>query len=326
MDDARRRRSGCASPGAGEIRPVRLPRPGPGEVLVRTLLSGVSRGTETLVFRGGCRPASTPRCARRSRTATCPAPVKYGYLSVGVVEEGPASRDRADGVLPLPAPDAYVVPVDAVVAGAGRGAARARRARRHRRDRGQRAVGRGPAASATGSTVVGAGMVGCCVAAAAGPVPRRRGARSSTSTRPVPAVATALGVRLRRAGRRDRRPRPGRARQRHRPRGCSCSLDLLAPDGDGARAELVRRRRDDACRSAARSTPAGSTIRTSQVGTVAASRRGRRTTRERLALAAGPAARPGVRRPAHRRVPVRRAADGAAAARGRETCRRCATS
>ena len=39
-------------PGVGEIRPVRLPRPGPGEVLVRTLRSGVSRGTETLVFRG----------------------------------------------------------------------------------------------------------------------------------------------------------------------------------------------------------------------------------------------------------------------------------
>ena len=41
----------CA-PGQGEIRPALLPDPGPGEVLVRTLFSGVSRGTETLVFRG----------------------------------------------------------------------------------------------------------------------------------------------------------------------------------------------------------------------------------------------------------------------------------
>ena len=40
-------------PGVGEIRPVPLPEPGPGDVLVRTLRSGVSRGTETLVFRGG---------------------------------------------------------------------------------------------------------------------------------------------------------------------------------------------------------------------------------------------------------------------------------
>jgi hypothetical protein len=39
-------------PGRGEIRTIALPEPGPGEVLVRTLWSGVSRGTEELVFRG----------------------------------------------------------------------------------------------------------------------------------------------------------------------------------------------------------------------------------------------------------------------------------
>ena len=40
-------------PGCGEIRPVKLPEPGRDDVVVRTLRSGVSRGTETLVFRGG---------------------------------------------------------------------------------------------------------------------------------------------------------------------------------------------------------------------------------------------------------------------------------
>ena len=44
------------SPGRGEIRPVTVPQPGPGQVLVRTLRSGVSRGTETLVFRGAVPP------------------------------------------------------------------------------------------------------------------------------------------------------------------------------------------------------------------------------------------------------------------------------
>ena len=39
-------------PGVGEIRPVTLPDPAPGEVRVRTTRSGVSRGTEALVFRG----------------------------------------------------------------------------------------------------------------------------------------------------------------------------------------------------------------------------------------------------------------------------------
>ena len=54
-----------------------------------------------------------------------PAPVKYGYLNVGVVEHGPAGAARTDRVLPLPAPDA--------VCGAGRGGgARAGRACRPR--------------------------------------------------------------------------------------------------------------------------------------------------------------------------------------------------
>ena len=44
------------APGAGEIRPVRLPEPGPDDVLVRTLRSGIGRGTETLVFRGSVPP------------------------------------------------------------------------------------------------------------------------------------------------------------------------------------------------------------------------------------------------------------------------------
>lgn len=37
--------------GLGEIRPVPLPEPDPGDVVVRTLHSGVSRGTGTLAFR-----------------------------------------------------------------------------------------------------------------------------------------------------------------------------------------------------------------------------------------------------------------------------------
>lgn len=61
-----------ASPGQGEIRDVALVAPADGEVLVRTLYSGVSRGTETLVFRGESRRTSTPRCARRSRTGISP--------------------------------------------------------------------------------------------------------------------------------------------------------------------------------------------------------------------------------------------------------------
>ena len=39
-------------PGAGEIRGAALPAPGPDDVQVRALFSGISRGTEVLVFTG----------------------------------------------------------------------------------------------------------------------------------------------------------------------------------------------------------------------------------------------------------------------------------
>jgi NADPH:quinone reductase-like Zn-dependent oxidoreductase len=68
-----------SAPGYGEIRSVALPDPGPDDVLVRTLRSGVSRGTETLVFRGGVpagqsaamrAPFQEREFRRRSSTAT----------------------------------------------------------------------------------------------------------------------------------------------------------------------------------------------------------------------------------------------------------------
>ncbi|WP_326944587.1 zinc-binding alcohol dehydrogenase [Amycolatopsis sp. NBC_01307] len=99
-------------PGEGEIRPVTLRDPGPGEVLVRTLYSGVSRGTETLVFRGGV-PASQYDVMRAPfQDGEFPGPVKYGYLNVGVVETGEL---RGKTVFCLyPHQTAYVVPVSAV--------------------------------------------------------------------------------------------------------------------------------------------------------------------------------------------------------------------
>jgi len=76
-------------PGRGEIRPAPLGPLGPDRLRVRMLASGISRGTETLVFRGRV-PASQHRAMR------CPFqegefafPVKYGYSAVGLVEAGP---------------------------------------------------------------------------------------------------------------------------------------------------------------------------------------------------------------------------------------------
>jgi len=102
-------------PGVGEIRPVEVPAPGAGEVRVRTLRSAVSRGTETLVFRGGVPPTMYAAMRAPFQEGTFPGPVKYGYLNVGVVEEGPADLRGRTVFCLHPHQTAYVVPRDAVV-------------------------------------------------------------------------------------------------------------------------------------------------------------------------------------------------------------------
>jgi 2-desacetyl-2-hydroxyethyl bacteriochlorophyllide A dehydrogenase len=103
-----------AAPGRGEIRAETLPPVSDGHVLVRALYSGISRGTEALVFNGHV-PASEHRRMRAPfQAGEFPAPVKYGYASVGRVERGPDGlRDRHVFVL-YPHQTCYVVPADAV--------------------------------------------------------------------------------------------------------------------------------------------------------------------------------------------------------------------
>ncbi|HTH90045.1 MAG TPA: dehydrogenase, partial [Mycobacterium sp.] len=101
-------------PGRGEIRTVALPEPGPGEVLVRTLRSGVSRGTEGLVFRGGVPQSQYDVMRAPFQEGDFPGPVKYGYLNVGVVDRGPDELRGRTVFCLFPHQTAYVVPADAV--------------------------------------------------------------------------------------------------------------------------------------------------------------------------------------------------------------------
>src|SRR3954471_17275840 len=103
-----------AEPGRGEIRPVAVPAPGPEEVLVRTLHSGVSRGTETLVFRGGVPESQHAAMRAPFQEGDFPAPVKYGYLNVGIVEQGPKELVGRTVFCLYPHQTRYVVPVSAV--------------------------------------------------------------------------------------------------------------------------------------------------------------------------------------------------------------------
>jgi NADPH:quinone reductase-like Zn-dependent oxidoreductase len=103
-----------AAPGRGEIRAERLPVPRADEVVVRALFSGVSRGTEALVFGGAVPAAEYERMRAPFQAGDFPAPVKYGYSSVGMVEHGPSELRGRNVFCLYPHQTRYVVPAAAV--------------------------------------------------------------------------------------------------------------------------------------------------------------------------------------------------------------------
>ena len=101
-------------PGRGEVRRASLPPAQAGDVLVRALYSGISRGTEALIFRGAVPPSQYDVMRAPFQAGEFPGPVQYGYSSVGTVEEGP-DRLRGRTVFCLyPHQDRYRVPAAAV--------------------------------------------------------------------------------------------------------------------------------------------------------------------------------------------------------------------
>src|SRR4051812_35306496 len=100
-----------AEPGRGEIRTEAPLVAEADAVLVRARYSGISRGTEALVFEGRVPPSEYGRMRAPFQAGSFPAPVKYGYASVGIVEAGPAEL-RGQHVFVLhPHQTQYVVPV-----------------------------------------------------------------------------------------------------------------------------------------------------------------------------------------------------------------------
>ncbi|MDQ1745057.1 MAG: hypothetical protein QOE23_3396 [Pseudonocardiales bacterium] len=267
-------------PGVGEIRSVPLPDPGPDEVLVRTLYSGISRGTETLVFRGEVPVSQYAAMRAPFQHGEFPGPLQYGYLSVGVVEQGPPRLTGRTVFCLYPHQSAYVVPAAAVLPVPEQVPA-------------ARAVLAGTVETAVNAlwdaapllgdriTVVGAGMVGCCVARLAGRFPGVDVELVDLDPSRAP-TAAALGVRFAlpaEAG----TDRDLVVHTSATAAGLQRSLELLAPEGSvlelswyGDRAvELTLGSAFHSRRLA---------IRASQVGTVSPAQR-RRGPADRLALA-----------------------------------------
>jgi len=78
-------------PSRGEIRCEPFSSPGPDEVSVRSLYSAISRGTEVLVYRGAVPRSEYQRMRAPFQVGEFPAPLKYGYISVGRVQAGVSS-------------------------------------------------------------------------------------------------------------------------------------------------------------------------------------------------------------------------------------------
>jgi threonine dehydrogenase-like Zn-dependent dehydrogenase len=74
--------------GRGEIRAETLPAPGPDQLRLRTLASGISRGTEALVFTGRVPPSQYAAMRAPLMAGEFPFPVKYGYSAVGLTDSG----------------------------------------------------------------------------------------------------------------------------------------------------------------------------------------------------------------------------------------------
>jgi NADPH:quinone reductase-like Zn-dependent oxidoreductase len=268
-------------PGVGEIRPAALAQPGDGEVMVRTLRSGVSRGSETLVFRGAVPPSQYATMRAPFQEGEFPGPVKYGYLNVGAVERGPpALRGRTVFCL-YPHQSAYVVPVAAVTV-VPEDVPPARAVLAGTVETAVNALWDAAPLVGDRVTVVGAGMVGCCVARLLSRFPGARITLVDVDSSRA-GVADVLGVDFALPADAE----DGRDLVIHTSAtsaGLQRSLELQAPEGTVI--ELSWYGESEVSLSLGGAFHSGRLgIRASQVGTVSPARAARRTTADRLALA-----------------------------------------
>lgn len=103
------------NPAQGEMGREQLSPPAQDEVRIRTLYSGISRGTESLVFNGRVPESEFSRMRAPFQSGEFPAPVKYGYCSVGRVEQGPSVLLGKTVFCLFPHQDHYIVPASAVL-------------------------------------------------------------------------------------------------------------------------------------------------------------------------------------------------------------------
>ncbi|MCX2523026.1 zinc-dependent alcohol dehydrogenase [Larsenimonas rhizosphaerae] len=96
----------------GELRNTPLHAATDQSVLITTHYSGISRGTERLVFEGRIPESERERMRAPFQAGEFPWPVKYGYSAVGRAETGPLAGQMVFCLHPHQ--DCFLVPEDAI--------------------------------------------------------------------------------------------------------------------------------------------------------------------------------------------------------------------
>jgi threonine dehydrogenase-like Zn-dependent dehydrogenase len=157
-------------PGVAELRQAPLPPPSPGEVTVEATYSAISRGTERLVFTGAVAESEWERMRAPMQEGAFPFPVKYGYCAVGKVVAGPKAL-LGETVFALhPHQDVFNVAADRVVA-VPKGVPAKRATLAANLETALNAIWDSGASAGDRIVIVGAGIVGLCVAAVATRLP-----------------------------------------------------------------------------------------------------------------------------------------------------------
>jgi 2-desacetyl-2-hydroxyethyl bacteriochlorophyllide A dehydrogenase len=101
--------------GRAELRPEIVAEPSSVEVRVRALFGAISRGTERLIFNGRVPSSQYQRMRAPHMAGSFPYPAKYGYATVGRVEQGPAELQGRTVFALHPHQSVFTVAADAVV-------------------------------------------------------------------------------------------------------------------------------------------------------------------------------------------------------------------
>lgn len=179
-------------PGQGALRREPLPALGADDVVVRTRFSGISRGTENLVFQGKVPPIQYQAMRAPFQVGDFPAPVKYGYSSVGVVEVGSEDLVGCSVFCLHPHQDRYVVPADAVMP-LPKNVPAARAVLAPNMETALNGIWDARPGPGDRIVVVGSGVVGCLFAYLAGQIPGCAVQLVDVNPRKA-AIATALGI------------------------------------------------------------------------------------------------------------------------------------